>query len=231
MIPEIPIEINEVSFYSENSLIVNSNNNENVKIDTVKVQQKAVGTIQNATIVGKVVFGLLSSLEINENVNLASSTIELSYNEKISQGEDDKAPINGVIKSTPNKITIADRKQSQLLEEQTYIIAESNEKFNCDEWKEKVDKHRILNDFYCSPELGETVNQKTVYRLYGKNKKDDSKGGKPLSAGVIAAIVIVVVVVVGAVIFVLVYFLVIKKKSKNDSTSEEGNDGNEANEV
>lgn len=52
---------------------------DNVKINTLKVQQKTSGKIYNATIKEKLLTELSSSLEINQFVDLSDSSIDLYY--------------------------------------------------------------------------------------------------------------------------------------------------------
>lgn len=222
--PLSPIEINQLEFKEqEGELIINSDNNKDVQINSIKIQQGISGLIQNATIKGKVVIGISSSLEINENVNLESSTLDCSYSDSTSQLLDG-AHIKGKLRSVPSSIVINKRNVGATLEQETILIADSyDDNFNCDAWGGKIDKKHF--NYECK-----YVNSRKNL-LAIKKDDDDSKGSK-LGAGAIAGIVIAAVVVVGAIVFVLVYFLVIKKRkeaqsSVNEAAPEGDKDANE----
>lgn len=229
LIPEVPIKIDKVDFNGTQSLLVENNKNL-VEIANVDVLQKAAAKISNAKITGLVRFDLASSLEINDKVDLSSSTLEISYRD--SQGFYDKAPINGQISSAPSSVVLKDgeEKTPKILAQDKFTIAESSKEFACGEWKinNQVTKTAIKEfEYVCSgQETDFSGNQ--VYRLYAQEKHKDKK---KLSAGAIAGIVIGCVVVVGAVVFLLVYFLVIKKKKDNISSDQEADNDKDANEV
>ena len=221
LIPSVPLSIQEVDFNSKQGLLVQSKSNNDVEIKTIKVQQKAAGIIQNARITGDIIVGLSSSLEINQNVDLSGSKLDLSYDG--SQGLYDKAPINGVIKSNPASITIRDRKLGVYLAQERFLIAESSQEFDCGNWKGIITSeviNRNLNEYVC---VSENVNGRNVYRLYAQEKIDEPESNK-LSKSVIIIIVVAVVavVIVGVVVFLLVYFLVIKKRKTFSSVHENG---------
>ena len=235
LIPSVPVEIDVVDFNEEQGLLVQSPDSSKVTVKTLKVQQTADAEIQNATITSEILFGLSSSLKINEFVNLAKSSLNLPFN--LNSEESNKAFIRGILKSNPDNIKITNR-QVGTLSQDRYLLAESSESFDCETWK-SVSTIEVtnsqLNGFECK---NESSNGRDVYRLYaiqGKSEEDPSKdggnNGNKLSAGAIAGIVIAVVVVVGAVVFVLVYFLVIKKRRSNESSGQEGQNENDANEV
>ena len=73
-------------------------------------------------ITGTVKFDLSSSLEVNENVDLTSSTLEISYRD--SQGFYDKAPINGYINHAPGSVLLKDgvEKEKLLLAQDKSIV-------------------------------------------------------------------------------------------------------------
>lgn len=173
-----------------------------------------------------------SSLEINENVDLTESSFDVSYSNY--QGLYSKAPINGKIKSNPGKgITINSRNPGTLLTQEKFLIAESRIEFNCDEaWKNAITNKAVgskINQYVCIKE--NDIYNNEVYRLYAQEKIEDKKNGLP--PGAIAGIVIGVVVFVGLIVFLLVYFLVIKKRKDdgNESSDQEADNDNDANEV
>lgn len=215
--PKGSIIIDEVEFSEKNTeFTVNSDDNKKVKINSIKIQQLKSGKIQNATILEKITIGLSSSLEINENVKLDNSIVELSYNNEYSQLIEDVAHIKGIINSTPKKIVISERNENEWLSEnEKLLIVESENEFDCQSWGNKIEYTKPFGQFQC---------EKTVpYRLYAvqKDKKDDE--GNKLSTGAIVGIVVGVVVFVALIVFLLVYFLVIKKK-RNISTVSENED-------
>ena len=60
-------------------MIVKSKQSSDDKVKTLKVQQKAVAKIQNATITESIIFGIASSLEINEFVDLSQSLLNFHW--------------------------------------------------------------------------------------------------------------------------------------------------------
>ncbi|KAK8845218.1 hypothetical protein M9Y10_021402 [Tritrichomonas musculus] len=224
--PNSQVVIKEVEFSGKNGeIVINSDNNQKVKVTNLKVQQGGKGTIKNASIIGTVVLALSSSLDINENVDLTSSTVDFGYSDSYSQLQKDGGQIQGKIASVPKRLIINYRQIDKWLSDERLLLADSITEFDCDGWGDIIEYNGPYNNHQCIPESDR-------YRLYAINKEDGGKGGNRLSPGVIAAIVIVIVVVVGAVIFVLVYFLVIKKrKTQSSGNEDEENDDKDANEV
>lgn len=222
IVPDVPIIIDEVEFIRpDQGLIISAEDNQKVEVSNVKIQQKAEGIIENATITGNIIIGLMSSLEVNQNVNKEKSTLDLSYNNNYLPK---KALINGIINSYPKKIILNDKKENVYLEDERLLIAESSQSFDCEKWKVVENKATSskFNDYVCV-DNEELSNGEKVFRFYAQEKNNDKKN--KLSPGIIAAIVIACVVVVGVIIFILIFFLVIKKRnSQNSSNQEGGND-------
>lgn len=207
--PKSQIIIEEVEFYQNSEFIVKSKDNEKVQINSIKVQQLKTGVIHNATIKGTISLGLSSSLEINENVKIDDSTLEVSYNDEYNNNS---AQVIGTLNSVPNKLKIVARDSNQILSEAKFLIAESKEKFECEAWGRKIEYIDPFDNFECTSSI--------PYRLYATNKGGNNDNKGKLSAGAIAGIVIAAIVFVGLIIFLLVYFLVIKKRNKMLSDGE-----------
>lgn len=223
IIPITQVVIKEVQFSETGgALIVQSDDNKKVEVQSIKVQPGREGKIENAKIKGEVTFASFSNLNINEKVDLSESTLDFSYSTS-ALGNKGKAPLSGVISGKPKGITITSRKDSTWLDVEKLLLAESTNEFDCESWGDMIDfkSSGKLNDHSCQ-------NENNVHRLFAvenPDKKSDG-GGKGLNGGVIAAIVIAVVVVVGAIVFVLVYFLVIKKRRSKESSVSEGDNKN-----
>ncbi|KAK8843913.1 hypothetical protein M9Y10_024996 [Tritrichomonas musculus] len=214
LIPQAQVSIEQIDFNGDKSILVKSNNNQ-VSIINIKIQKSFTGTIHNAKIIGKVLFESSSSLNVNENVDITQSKLDLSYKE----GANSKAPINGAISNAPSSIVVNVRQDSSILEQLRYLIAESSIELKCQKW---IDATQIniagskLNELVCVDE--KNANGQNAYRFYAQEKQDDDN---KLGAGAIAGIVIACIVVIGGIIFALVYFLVIKKKRENTSSAED----------
>ncbi|KAK8898506.1 hypothetical protein M9Y10_000797 [Tritrichomonas musculus] len=223
LVPKTSLNIDTLNFNGAQKLIVQSNDSEKVRIKTVKVEQKTAAKIVNSSIFGKIIFGLSSSLEINEFVDLSNSLIDLPFNPSQIQGLYDKAPINGILNTKPRLIIISDRGVNRLLSNNKYLIAESTEEFDCEKWKviinNEADKSN-MNQYFCTKnETG--IYGNVVYRLYGI--EGDQKKDKKL---VIITIVVVccIIIVIALIVFIVVYFLVIKKRKATkieDDTQQE----------
>lgn len=214
LIPNVDIKVDELDLFGSNSLKVKSvgDSNKKVEIKKVKVQQNSHVKIENVALTDKVVIGLGSSLEINENVNLENSNLDFPYD--LAQNSDGEAPLNGVISGKPKSILISSRKEDAYLEDARIILAKSTKDFGCNEWGKMI-KSQVSGKEFKYECL------ENPFRLYAiEDSASGSEGDDKLSPGIIAAIVIAVVVVVGVVVFLLVFFLVIKKRKNNQSNDE-----------
>lgn len=214
------LTIQEVVFNSKQALLIQSDDNKKVEINSLKVEQAAEGKLSSTTIKGNIRFGLSSFLEIDESVNLENSHIDIPFNSEHGQLVSNKAPIYGKIKSAPIDIVITDRGYGKPLASERLLIAQSTEDF-CNDWKGVKITNKATN---CKYNEYVCVNENNYFRLYAQ-EKDDNKSKNKLKPAEIAGIAVAAVVVVGVIIFLLVYFLVIKKKKKNDSSENEAGDG------
>lgn len=231
LIPNTPVKIEEVEFTGQQGLNIESTGN-NVEVEKIKIQAHSSGSINNA-VIKNIVLGPLSSLNIDQNVDMTKSNIDLSYNND-AVGSDLEAAISGVLETTPASISFNQRGFGYIAEKENdnerFLIAESaSSKFNCDGWAELFRKgpfNSKFNDAECKDEKAK--NMKNTKRLYAIVKKeggnddgDEDEDNKGLEPGAIAGIVIAVVVVVGVVIGLLVYFLVIKKRKNSENSTEQ----------
>lgn len=115
----------------------------------------------------------MSSLEVNQNVNIEKSTLDLSYNNNYLPK---KALINGIINIYPKKIILNDKKENVYLENERLLIAESSQSFNCEKWKVVENKATSskFNDYVCVDNEALSNGEK-VFRFYAQEKNNDKK--------------------------------------------------------
>lgn len=206
LIVKTPVTIEEVEFsHSGRTLRIESYDdiNNKVEIKSVIIQQKSEAEIKNAKIKGKVVFGLSSNLNVDKEVDLSDSILDIPFSDSYSQEIFYKAPIKGYFGSTPNGIEINNRDINQILAEERFLIAESLDEFNCEKWREKIEIKATGTNFNDTKCTNDEINldRKIVYRLYTLQKKQEDKGGKKLKPAEIAGIVIAAVIVVEETIY------------------------------
>lgn len=219
LIPNVPVKIDEIDFSGENAMGIQTNNNNNVEIEKIKVQPHSVGTINNA-VIKSIVLGPSSSMNFVGNVDISDSIIDLPYNEE-SFNTAANAFISGDLKSIPKSIFFNARGFVYLDGIDRILIAESESSgFNCDEWENSFRKgpfNSKFNDAKCE-NLNDNKNMKRLYAFVNDNKQDDK--GKGLNGGAIAGIVVGIVVVI-VIVVILIYFFVIKKKKDKESSEHE----------
>lgn len=221
LISKVPIKIEEVDFSGQQGMNIQSTNKNDVKIEKVKIQSHSSGTINNAKI-NNIVLGLLSSLNIVDNVDMTDSSIDLPFNEQ-SSDSGSKALLFGKLRSIPARIVFNTRDFKYFEVSDRFLVAESGESgFECDKWAETFRRGPFNSKFNDAECTNESVEGKKVMRMYAFAKhSEDNNDKKPLSGGAIAGIVIACVVVVAIIIFVFIYFFVIKKKNSNENSSDE----------
>lgn len=206
------VKVMQINLYG-NSKVEFTNKQKKAVVNTVTLQQKATTELDNVVINGFLKAGLLSMISLTENADIKSATIEISS----SNATQSSNPILiGNLRSPPREISIHDRNVGSLLEDDVFVIAESDKsKFECSTWAERFVPSSSNSKYNHADCIDASNNMKRLIANHKDN--DDSKG---LSKGAIAGIVIAVIVVV-AIIIIFVYFFVIRKKRLNSQNEDE----------
>ncbi|OHT00748.1 hypothetical protein TRFO_32421 [Tritrichomonas foetus] len=208
----INVEINQLSLYR--SAKFDSKDNSNVKINTLKVQQKSTPVLSNCDIVKEILISLGSTLTLDKNVDISQATVTIYYHDSLNN-QKPSITMSDTLKATnpPNKIRFDEGILNAYLEEpentennvERILIVVSGI-INCKDWEEIVD---LTSSNYTSTKC-EKIQESDLYQLVVSSKPSSKLPSKPpskskLQPGAIAGIVIasvVVAVIAGVSIYI-----------------------------
>lgn len=218
------VVIDEINFNGTQHIEVRPSKNTSLTVKDIKVMQKAAGSINYAVVTGIISLGLESSLDVHAYVDLSHSEIDIPYNQSYTQSTTGTAPIHGSFRHVPKKIVMTGRYVNQYLASEKILIAQSTQKFGCEEWKNRIENHVSglrIEAFTCTDqELDSSGNP--VFRLYAESSGySDGKKKKKGVPIVLIAVIAVVAVVVVAVAVIVVVCIIRRKKNAVPSDVEE----------
>ncbi|OHT10319.1 hypothetical protein TRFO_20450 [Tritrichomonas foetus] len=199
------VEINQLSLYRTAKF--DSKDNTNVKIHTLKVQQKSTPVLSNCDIVKEILISLDSSLTLDKNVDISQTTLTIYYQDTMNN-QKPALTMRDTLKTTnpPNKIRFDEGILNAYLEEpestennveRTLTVVSGI--INCKDWEEKVD---LTSSNYSSTKC-EKIPESDLYKLVVSSKPPSKSKLQPGAiAGIVIACVVVVAVIAGVSIYI-----------------------------
>lgn len=218
-----PVRINLTNFDKNNSKLIIENSQFYEVVTRYVIVQQFVNAELSAGIINRLHFGIGASIIVTKDVSFAHCVVYIPFNKH--RKTFNYSYIQGKIKDYPARISIVTSSIENVYitedeEPKKVLIAQSNDKFFCNPWINRIDDiDRYIFSYVCNKEIGDDNND--TFSFYGIEYKsynsDANKKKKKISPELLAAIIVSVIAGVVIIASIIIYFVFVKRKIESMS--------------